>query len=185
MFKSCWEWPNLRERVRSLDIRRELRGEPLLLCLERRQVRLFRCLVKMLSRAFGGFSSTTNWEEIPGQTQNLLELLWLCTVCIWSGPGLPQDPSWGAGMGCLGEGHMEYPSKHTAPVTQPYKRRMDGFVDLDFSLWYQTYWYFPGYYIEVDWMPAKKNKKWQHRNVCDYSESATIYLFIYLLIFMW
>jgi len=56
---------SLRGGVRSSDIRRELRVEPLLLRVERSQ---------HLIRAppLRGFPGTSDWEETPGQTQNPL-----------------------------------------------------------------------------------------------------------------
>ena len=93
---------SLRDKVRSSDIRRELGVE--LLRVERSQLRGFG---QDATRAppFGGFPGTSDWEEIPRQTQNPLEGLY-----ISSGLGTPRDPPGGAGECCWGEGGLESPA---------------------------------------------------------------------------
>ena len=95
----------LKDRVRSSDIRRELRVEPLLLLMTRSQRRWFWVSDQGTSwvLSFGGFLGMTSWEESPRQTQNLLEGLY-----ISSGPGIAWDPPGGAG-GVAGEsGRLGY-----------------------------------------------------------------------------
>jgi len=75
---------SLRDRVRSLDIRRALGVEPLLLCVERSQLRWFGNLIRM--PPFRGFPGTSNWET-PGKTQDILEGLY-----IPAGLEMPLDP---------------------------------------------------------------------------------------------
>ena len=62
----------LRERM---ELGHPLGVESLLLPVESSQLRWFRHLIRGASRAppFGGFPSTTNWEETPRQAENSLE----------------------------------------------------------------------------------------------------------------
>ena len=91
----------LKDGESSSDIWRELREEPLLLHLERNQLRWFGHQIRLPpggGPTFGGFPGTTNWEETLGQTHNSWERLH-----ISSGLGTPRDPPGGAG-------------KHTQPA---------------------------------------------------------------------
>ena len=54
---------SLRDRVRSSVIRERLKVEPLLLRIERNQLRWFRHLVRMLPGRLPGEEFMSNWEE--------------------------------------------------------------------------------------------------------------------------
>jgi len=94
---------SLRDRVRSSDIRRELGVEPLLVHVERSQLRWFGHLIGM--PPLRGFPGTSNWEETLGQTQNPLEGLY-----ISSGLGTPRDPPGGTRECGWGEGSLGGPA---------------------------------------------------------------------------
>jgi len=79
---------SLRDRVRSSDIRRELRVEPLLPGASPER-----------------FSGHVRLGGDPGKTQNPLEGLY-----ISSGLGTPQDPSGGTGECGWGEGSLGGPA---------------------------------------------------------------------------
>jgi len=70
---------SLRDRLRSSDIERELGVEPLLLHVERSQLRWFGHLIRMPPgrQLFRGFPGRSNWEETPGNSQDKLEGLYL------------------------------------------------------------------------------------------------------------
>lgn len=89
-----------RDRVRSLDIWRELRVELLFLCIKRRQLRWFRHLIGMPPR----HPFRHNRLERPDVSlQNLLEWLHLAWRHL-------VDPPGGAGKCNWGEGRLEYPA---------------------------------------------------------------------------
>ena len=64
----------LHNRVRSSAIRERLKVDPLLLCIERSQLRWFGHLIRP---SFGGVPGTHNWDKAPRSVQNLLERLFL------------------------------------------------------------------------------------------------------------
>jgi len=121
---------SLRDMVRSSDIRRELGVEPLLLHVERSQLRLFRHLIGMPSRApvLRGFPGTSDWEETPRQTQNPLEGLY-----ISSGLGTPRDPPGGAREGCWGEGSLGALLSLLRPRPGPRLAEENGWMDYLFN----------------------------------------------------
>lgn len=91
---------SLRDRVRSLDIWRELRVELLLLCIKRMQLRWFGHPIGMPPR----HPFRHNRLERPDVSlQDLLEWLHLA----WGHLG---DPPGGAGKCNWGEGRLEYPA---------------------------------------------------------------------------
>ncbi len=75
---------SLRNKVRSSVICEELRRELLLLCIERRKLRWFGHLVRMVA-SLGGVLGMSSREETPGQVQ--VERLYLST-----GLGMLLDP---------------------------------------------------------------------------------------------
>jgi len=79
--------------VRSSDIRRELGVEPLLLHVERSQLRWFGHLIRMPPGRLP--FEVFDWEETPEQSQNTLEGLY-----ISSDLGTPRDAPGGAGECC-------------------------------------------------------------------------------------
>uniref|UniRef100_A0A8C6M4A0 Reverse transcriptase domain-containing protein n=1 Tax=Nothobranchius furzeri TaxID=105023 RepID=A0A8C6M4A0_NOTFU len=100
---------SLRDRVRSSDIREGLGVEPLLLRIERSQLRWFGHLVRMPPGRLPG----EVFRACPGSTQDTLERLHL-----QSGPGTPRGPAGGAGGEGRGEDSLELPSWDAAPATR-------------------------------------------------------------------
>ena len=70
---------SLRVRMRSLDIWEEFGIEPLLLHIERSQLRGFQHLVwdAPWTSLWGGVLGMPIWEETPGQTKDTLKRLYL------------------------------------------------------------------------------------------------------------
>ncbi|KAK3509762.1 hypothetical protein QTP70_008395 [Hemibagrus guttatus] len=94
---------SLRDRVRSSVTREELRVEPLLLHIERGQLRWLGHLFRMPPGPWGGVPGMPHREEAPGKTQDTLERL-----CLSAGLGTPRGPSGRAGGKCLGKGRMDF-----------------------------------------------------------------------------
>ncbi|KAK3556314.1 hypothetical protein QTP70_007118 [Hemibagrus guttatus] len=86
---------SLRDRVRSSVTREELRVEPLLLHIERGQLR----------STWRGVPGMPHQEEAPGKTQDTLERL-----CLSAGLGTPQGRSGRAGGSVWGEGGLGIPA---------------------------------------------------------------------------
>ncbi len=84
----------LRDRVRSSITQEELRVEPLLLDIERSQLRWLGHLFRMPPGRLPGevFRARLAREETPGKTQDTLEGL-----CLPTGLGTPRYPPGGAG----------------------------------------------------------------------------------------
>ncbi len=78
---------SFRDQVRSSDIREDLQEEPLLLCIERSQLRWFGYLVSWWPPCVG-VSCMSSWEEFPGQTLFQVEISYLYT-----GLETPWDPN--------------------------------------------------------------------------------------------
>ncbi|PWA27561.1 hypothetical protein CCH79_00000087 [Gambusia affinis] len=107
---------NKRDRVRSSVIWKGLRVEPLLLQLDRSQLRWLGHLVRMPPGRLPG--------EAPGKTQDTLEGL-----CFSAGLGMPWDSPGGAGRSGWGEGSLGLPSEAATPTTRPResgRKWMDG-----------------------------------------------------------
>ena len=98
---------SLRDKVRSSDIQRELGVEPLLLRVERSQLRWFGHLIRMppTHLPLEVFQAHPTGRRHLRQAQNPLEGLY-----ISSGLGTPRDPPGGAGECCWGEGGLESPA---------------------------------------------------------------------------
>jgi len=93
--QGSWAQPSL--RVRSSDIWRELEVEPLLLRVERSQLRWFGHLIRM--PPLRGFPGLSDWEETPGQAENTLEGLYIPS-CLGTPSGISQEElecCWGEG----------------------------------------------------------------------------------------
>ncbi len=80
---------SLRDRVRSSVTREELRVEPLLLDIERSQLRWLGHLFQMPPGSLPGevLPGASHWEEATGKTQDTLEGL-----CLMTGLGTPRNP---------------------------------------------------------------------------------------------
>jgi len=106
---------SLRERVRSSVIRRELGVEPLLLRVERSQLRWFGHLIWMPP---GRLPLEVFQARRPqGKTQDTVEGLYL-----QGGLGTPQDPPECAGKCCGWEGSLGQPAGSAASATRPRMR---------------------------------------------------------------
>ena len=92
--------------MRSSAIREELGVEPLLLHIERSQLRWFGPLVRI--PASGGYLDMTNWEEAPlggpEQMRGIISLSW------------PDISPKGAGRGGQGEGELDFSAQAAAPM---------------------------------------------------------------------
>ncbi|PWA15275.1 hypothetical protein CCH79_00008546 [Gambusia affinis] len=104
---------SLRDRVRSSVIREGLRVEPLLLHVERGQLRWLGHLVRMPPGCLPGevFRARPTGRR---KTQDMLEGL-----CLSAGLGTPWDSSGGAGRSDWGEGSLGLPSEAATPATRP------------------------------------------------------------------
>ncbi|KAK3565231.1 hypothetical protein QTP86_001041 [Hemibagrus guttatus] len=104
---------SLRDRVRSSVTREGLGVEPLLLHIERGQLRWLGHLFRMpLGRLPGEVFRACHREEAPGKTQDTLERL-----CLSAGLGTPRGPSGRAGGSVWGEGaFLQTEFDHTLPI---------------------------------------------------------------------
>ncbi|TWW62669.1 hypothetical protein D4764_04G0013160 [Takifugu flavidus] len=94
---------SLRDRVRSSTIQEELGVEPLLLRVERSQMRWLGHLVRMLPGSVTGevFRAYPSGRSLLGKTQDTLERL-----CFSTGLGMPGDSPGRAGRSSWGEGSL-------------------------------------------------------------------------------
>lgn len=104
-------WLYLRERVKSPVMEEGLRVEPLLLLIERIQLRWFRHLTKM-PPGWGVLGSSYR-NEAPGQTQGMLERLHL------SWPENASMSPWIRWRSGYGEGGLDFLARAVAPTTDP------------------------------------------------------------------
>ncbi|KAI3357197.1 hypothetical protein L3Q82_015654 [Scortum barcoo] len=108
-----------RYTVRSSDIRERLKVEPLLLHVERSQLRWFGHLVRMPPRHLPAevFQACPSWEETPGQPQDTLEGLYLL--------GTPRDPPGGAGGSGWGEDCLGLSAEDCSPRNPDLDKRLE------------------------------------------------------------
>ncbi len=114
----------LRDKVRSSVTREELRAEPLILDIERSQLRRLGHLMPP-GRLPGRCSGLSHREEIPGRPRTR----WRDYVSrlAWERLGIPPGRARGR---VSGEGSLGIPAKTAAHVTRPWisgRRWMDGF----------------------------------------------------------
>ena len=114
---------SLRDRVRSSVIQEGLGVEPLLLRIERSQMRWLGHLVRMPPGRLPGEVFRSHWEETPGKTQDTLERL-----CLSASLGTRRGPPGRAGGSGREHGRLGFSVKAAAPATRsPEKRQiMDG-----------------------------------------------------------
>ncbi|KAI3375720.1 hypothetical protein L3Q82_003724 [Scortum barcoo] len=112
---------SLRDRVRSSVTREELGVEPLLLRIERSQLRwlghLFRMPPGRLPREV--FQACPTGRRPPGKTQDTLERL-----CLSAGLGTPRGPPGRAGGSVWGEGSLGISAQTAASATRSRTKRM-------------------------------------------------------------
>lgn len=78
-----------RDRVSSLDIKKEFGIEQLLLCVESSQLRFFRNLIRMPSPMYcGSILDTSNWRPWSKPRRSWRDLI---SHLAWERPGIPYE----------------------------------------------------------------------------------------------
>ena len=123
---------SLRDRVRSSVIQEGLGVEPLLLRIERSQMRWFGHLVRMLPGRLPGevFRARPTGRRPRGRPRTPERRL-----------GTPRGPPGRAGGRGRGQGRLGFSVKAAAPATRPPEKRqmMDGWMDLWMDLYVNKY----------------------------------------------